>query len=121
MTNEMFRVRERVTYRGGLYPGRSSREFKSGVLRRALGELGQFWHRRIFPERFSQGGGRELRFALRDLRYQASKKKQGENLPLVGPRRSPHSGGTRRMTAGPGPVPATAGGFGGAVPGSGIF
>lgn len=95
MANELYRIRIGLQYRAwprgwGPYAKQQNKE--------ALKETGLYWAEEIFPDRFTHSGARELRMVLRNPAYQKEKLEQGENLPLVGPKRSEHSGQTKRMT-----------------------
>ena len=101
---ELFKITQGITFKG--WPTRLRKEFRKQNAE-ALGALGVFWHRRIFPRRFTQAGARELRFQLRDPGYQADKRERGENVPLVSPRSTPTSGRTKRQTMGRARIRAT--------------
>lgn len=104
MAGNLFKVTQGITYRG--WPRGWRKQFRA-TNQEQLVVLGAHWHKRIFPERFTQRGARELRFAFRGPGYQAKKKEAGENVPLVGPRTSETSGTLRRESTGQARITAT--------------
>jgi len=104
MAGELFKIKFGIRYRG--WP-RGWRKAFLETNKEELSKLGVYWHRRIFPQRFTQSGARELTMQMRAPGYQLRKREEGENVPLVGPRSSSTSGGLRRTSMGQARVTVT--------------